>query len=622
MSKFWRPFLILNLVVILLGCGQEPTVSPTKVPVAAPTITRTPKPEVVDIPMYKNGFEEMTDLSASGITSLKNEVRLNNENVAFQSGKQSLEVYGTLDGAIYSGLTVSFSVKVLTGQDTVDLSNKVIDFSSFIPVGSPIDPVVFIARGEIGEVNLITVGGLQNQGTWQYTQTDLKSIHANNSWSYTNLTNENARKVIENCTEIVFAGMRTTEGETVSTGFLIDDFKWIGLGDEATFPIVESADSIRKYADLRDLKISSTLFHNNTLDWYRDPWYLHTLAQEFNMTSVGSFIPPETKPADISSMEFDYTMADEMVAFAEGHDMFLYGGTGGFNTGNPLWITDGTYEEVKAYLDRKIELDLSHFKGKVVYWGMFNEVMLYNGGFKNRQQVDPLDLLYGSAYAPYGGNYSPFVDGNDTSLIEFAFTKGRSVDPEAKLFLNDYGQERMGEIKSEYFYNFVVDMKNRGVPIDGVGVQLHLMYPDRPGVPENMQVDLSDPEVFFTGIDQNIKRYAEASLFVAFTEFEFQLRLDDIDFSAEAGREEYARRVDMQAQFYARLIQLALDNPNVPFINIWTVADKPGTSGFDWNLFDEEGAALFTFTYTDAFLFDKNYDPKPAYYAVMDLLKP
>ncbi len=619
MRKMRKFFLGVVFVFLLFGCGKEPPVTPTEMPIVVPTITRTPKPEVVDIPAYKNGFEEITDLPASGITSMKNEIRLNTENIAYQSGSQSLEVYGTLDGAAYSGLTASLSVKALTGQETIDLSNKVIDFSYFVPVGSPIEPVVFIAKGETGEVNLFTVGGLQNQGIWQYTQIDLKPIYENNTWSYTSLANENARKVIENCTEIIFAGMRMTDGEAVSTSFFIDDFKWIGLSDEATFPIDESVDSIRKNADLRGLKISSILFHNPTIDWYRDPWYLKTLAQEFNMTTVGGFIPPETKPADISAMEFDYTMADEMVAFADGHDMSLYGGTGGFNTGNPLWITDGTYEEVKAYLDRKIELDLSHFKGKVMYWGMFNEVMMSNGGFKNRQQVDPSDLLYGSTWAPYGGNYSPFVDGNDTSLIEFAFTKGRSVDPQAKLFLNDAGQERIGETKSEYFYNFVVDMKNRGVPIDGVGIQLHLMYPTRPGVPEDMQVDLSDPEAFFAGIDQNIKRYAEAGLFVAFTEFEFQLRLDDMDLSTEAGREEYTRRVDMQAQFYARLIQLALDNSNVPFINIWTVADKPGTSAFDWNLFDEDGAALFTFTHTDAFLFDKNYDPKPAYDAILDL---
>jgi endo-1,4-beta-xylanase len=340
------------------------------------------------------------------------------------------------------------------------------------------------------------------------------------------------------------------------------------------------------------------------------------------MTSVGGFIPPQIKPADISAMEFDYTMADEMLAFAEGHGMSLYSATGGWNTDNPLWITDGTYEEVKAYLDRKIELDLSHFKGKVKYWGMFNEVMMFDGTFKNRQQVEPWDILYGSTFAPYGGNYSPFVDGSDTSLIEYAFTKGRLVDPEAKLFLNDAGQERIGEVKAEHFYDFVVDMKNRGVPIDGVGFQLHLMYPDRPGLREDQQVDLSDPEAFFDGIDQNIKRYAEAGLLVVFTEFECQIRLDDIDFSTEAGREEYARRQEMQSIFYGRLIQLALDNSNVPFINIWTVADKPGTSAWDWNLFDEDGAALFTFTYTDAFLFDKNYDPKPAYYAVMDVLKP
>ena len=60
-------------------------------------------------------------------------------------------------------------------------------------------------------------------------------------------------------------------------------------------------------------------------------------------------------------------------------------------------------------------------------------------------------------------------------------------------------------------------------------------------------------------------------------------------------------------------MKLARNNPNVALFSAWTVADKPGTSAFD--------TFWYHFTYADSFLFEKNYAAKPAYSAVMNVLK-
>jgi hypothetical protein len=57
--------------------------------------------------------------------------------------------------------------------------------------------------------------------------------------------------------------------------------------------------------------------------------------------------------------------------------------------------------------------------------------------------------------------------------IDVAFQTANAVDPAAKLFYNDYNIENTND-KAEAVYIFIRDMVNRGVPIHGVGMQMHV----------------------------------------------------------------------------------------------------------------------------------------------------
>jgi len=591
------------------------------------TATISPIEEKTDVMIYSNYFEDEKNAGLfEGITTSSGSLNLNKSNLDVQSGKQALEITGTIQGPLFSSLEVTFEIGSLFGFQTLDLSTKTIRFSYFVPEDSPIDIIVLVILSDTGQVSLENFntnqeGDVNSKNSWHDAEVNVSNIYKNADWAWSDLSDEESQKTIKNAEKIMIAAMRQNEGQSVKTSFLIDNLKWINNDVQQIVDQNENSETLRTYADRQGIMVSSTLLYDPSLfvDTFSDPWYRYTLATQFNMTSAGVPNPPAEKPDDISQIEFDYTLTNETLEFIDKNNLYLYGGTGGWHTGNPRWITDGTYEELKTFLDKKIESNLTHYKGKVLYWGVFNEILDSNGiSLHNRQKKDINDVMYGTDWAPYGGRFSPYVDGDDTSLIEFAFAKARSVDPDAKLFLNEFGVEEFGTDRSNFFHNLVLDMKNRGVPIDGIGIQLHLMYPKSPapGGTDN----LSNVEKYLDRIDENVKQYAIDGFFVAFTEFECQIRLDDIDLSTQEGQDEYSRRQLKQAEIYAGIMKIVKENPNVAFINFWSVADRPQMSAYDWSGMEGQVENVHKFVYTDSFLFDKNYEPKPAYFAMMEEL--
>ncbi|WP_205903224.1 endo-1,4-beta-xylanase, partial [Pseudomonas viridiflava] len=63
-------------------------------------------------------------------------------------------------------------------------------------------------------------------------------------------------------------------------------------------------------------------------------------------------------------------------------------------------------------------------------------------------------------------------------FIAKAFEYAHAADPAAKLYYNDYNTERPE--KREQIYRLLKSLKDKGVPVDGVGFQAHwsLQEPD------------------------------------------------------------------------------------------------------------------------------------------------
>ena len=369
-------------------------------------------------------------------------------------------------------------------------------------------------------------------------------------------------------------------------------------------PVDKNVDSLRKYADLHNLKIGSLLIDFGSTDYMMDPRIVQTLAQEFNLVSGISSQWPAQKPVNPSDMNMDYTGSDPVFRLFAGAQLSQKGATGGWHAQLPQWILDEDFQALQPYLESRIEKDVSRYKGNIFIWDVFNETVADDGiGFRNRQHKGP-SAADCAPCAPYGYAYSPWVDGNDTSLIRAAFVKARQIDPNAKLFLNEFSNEQIGQPKAETFYRFVTDMKKQGVPIDGVGFQLRVwMDGDTVGTWQKQKID-----TFLDNLDKSVKRYADLGLLVEFSEVEVGIRVDDIDLSTPAGQKTYEKRLAAQAKVYGGLAKIALENKNVAAFIIWMVSDRY-----------PQGAVAPG--YGDTSLLDAEFKPKPAYYAILDELK-
>lgn len=291
-----------------------------------------------------------------------------------------------------------------------------------------------------------------------------------------------------------------------------------------------------------------------------DSTYAGTLAREF------SAVTPENAlkfgPLRPAQSTYDFDDADFLVDFAQAHSMQVRGHTLVWHNQLPGWLTGGTYtrDQLIAVLRDHISTVVGRYRGRISTWDVVNEgVDDTSGGLR--------DTLWLRGIGP--------------DYIELAFRFAHEADPAARLFYNDYGAEGLGA-KSDAVYALVRDLKSRGVPIDGVGLQSHFTRGDLP--------PLAD-------LDANIKRLGALGLQVQVTELDIRTQLPATDIALRK-----------QAGEYGSYLGVCLANPSCTMFVTWGFTDK-----YSWipQFYPGLGAAL---------PFDEAYHPKPAYHALLDAL--
>jgi hypothetical protein len=620
---------ILAMVVIFVlasctGSAQEPTPSmapATNPPPAAPTVTIS-APQ--DVPVYRNSFEGITDLEARGISSDRATITPNTENFNYPGPGTALQVKGTLPGEAYSGLEANFSIPQLTGETSLDLSNKTLGISFFIPPGSPIANMDVILHKD----DKLVILGIASGSGWIDYQLDVKAVFENRSWVFTNASEAEALDMIQHAAKISFQGARTeTPGEATEAEFYLDDLNWIGI-DIYHIPVDDGVDSLRKYSAGLHFKLGlSGNMYGKVFGGpgeTKDPWYAYMLAQEGTLTLTGGSWPMESQ--DTSNFNYDPQNDAAIINlsnFAIGNSMttVTYSLAGWFPYDQPpqWWLVLDFPDATRALLLYQVEKDLRFTLGKPSIHVFFNELVQgYNGaapntannwpvGVKNRQNTGP--IISGCCYSAWS------ADLHDSSLVQTAFTKAHGVDPDATLILNGEYNEIMGWKVPDYYYQFAAGLKAQGIPIDGVGFEMHnyitpdgrVMFSMLSWPIQYMYLSLDE---YLQRVDSNVKRYASAGLKVAFTEIDGGIKVDDIDLATADGRAEYENRLQWQAKYYAGLLKIAMENDNVIVYNMWDVTEKYPTYN----------TALYP-GYSNSGIFHKNYYPKPAYDALLALLK-
>jgi len=305
-----------------------------------------------------------------------------------------------------------------------------------------------------------------------------------------------------------------------------------------------------------------------------EPRYAATLASEFGMLEPEDAMKWESLHP--SPEKFDFSQADRIVAFAISHQMKVRGHTLVWHQQNPRWLMEGQHspDQLGRILEQHIKTVVGHYRGKVFAWDVVNEAFDERVAGKFRSTIWYDQPGIGRA-----------IKGN--SYIEDSFRWAHAADPEALLFYNDAEAEAMNS-KSDAIYAMVQDFRRRGVPIDGVGFQMHLgnLHPD------------------IVSISENIGRFTALGVQVHITEMDVALPVD-------ANGNARSRELQLQADVYRKIAAAScLPHAGCTAIQTWGFTDKYSWIGSHSK--HTQGAAL---------LFDREYRSKPSYEGLKQTLR-
>jgi endo-1,4-beta-xylanase len=153
------------------------------------------------------------------------------------------------------------------------------------------------------------------------------------------------------------------------------------------------------------------------------------------------------------------------------------------------------------------------------------------------------------------------------------------------LFYNEAEADEVNT-KSDALYTMVREFIRQRVPIDGIGLQMHIGngHPDIPS------------------ISANIARFTALGL---------QVHITELDVSVPVNSDGNASPADLQrqAEIYRQITAACLSHPGCSAIQTWGFTDKYSWIGSRPK--KTRGRAL---------LFDRDYQPKPAYRAMYEAL--
>ena len=294
------------------------------------------------------------------------------------------------------------------------------------------------------------------------------------------------------------------------------------------------------------------------------------VAAQFNMLVAENEMKFDA--LEPSRNQFSYGGADNLVNFARNHQMKVRGHCLAWHSQLPEWVSsDGkkndknwSRAEALQILENHIKKVMTHFKGKVVEWDVVNEC-LDDDQTSIRSNPEGYDL-----------RVSVWTRAIGEDFIDSAFVYAHRADPNAKLYLNDYGVELQGKAKSMAFYNLAMRLKKSNIPIDGVGLQCHFSIGDVDSVK----------------LENTIKKFADAGLKCIVTELDMGIPSTS------------SENLEEQARNYRVVTDIVLNNDNCPNLVIWGLKDN--------NSWRESSNPL---------LYTAGLGKKPAYYAVRSALR-
>ncbi|EOD48606.1 putative glycosyl hydrolase family 10 protein [Neofusicoccum parvum UCRNP2] len=228
--------------------------------------------------------------------------------------------------------------------------------------------------------------------------------------------------------------------------------------------------------------------------------------------------------------------------------------------GSKTWTRD----ELLSVLENHIKNVVTHYEGRCYAWDVVNEAFYNNGTWRPSIWYDTIGPEY----------------------VSFAFKTARKYTT-AKLYYNDNNTTDINP-HTDSVHAMIKQLRADGVPIDGVGIQAHLIIDDAREYPA--------PD--FTAILQNLRYFASIpDLEIAITELDVRIELPNDD-----------TKIEQQAVIYADVVSACQKVKACVGITVWDFWDR-----VSWVPSARPG-------FGDAQLFWTNLTRKPAYYRIADVL--
>lgn len=299
------------------------------------------------------------------------------------------------------------------------------------------------------------------------------------------------------------------------------------------------------------------------------------LTRHFNSVTLENAM----KWATIEPTEgnFNFAVADPMVAFAKAHHIRVRGHTLCWHQQVPSWVfkdangrdmtpTPENRKLLLQRLERHIRGVVSHYKDEVYAWDVVNEV------------IDPKESD--------GFRKSPWFLITGTDYIDTAFRVAHEVAPRAELFINEYDTTELP--KRTLYYNLVRDLRRRGIPVEGVGHQMHS--------------DISTPTA--AEIVETINMFSALDVDNQITELDVSVYTDRASRYTTISGELLQQQAQRYREFFNAFRQL---KGKISSVTFWGQADD-----HTWL------KAYFIHRLDLPLLFDERLQAKSAYWAVVD----
>jgi endo-1,4-beta-xylanase len=310
----------------------------------------------------------------------------------------------------------------------------------------------------------------------------------------------------------------------------------------------------------------------------KDPEEKKLILQQFNSLTPEN----DMKMGPIHPKEnyYNWKNADSIVAFAQRHHLKVRGHNLCWHEQAPSWFfTDSSGKLVSKdvllqRLKDHITAVVSRYKGKIYAWDVVNEAIDDN----------PNNFLRNSLFYQICGE----------DYIIKAFEYAHAADPNAVLFYNDYNLDHKEKI--DRVYRLLKQLKEKGVPVDAVGIQGHW-------------------SIFGPSKDQleyAINKFASLGLKIQITELDISLYKWE-----KNRREKTAADVDnftpeleqKQSDEYKMIFDVLREHKkDITGVTFWNISDK-----YTWlDNYPVRGRKNFPL------LFDTNLQPKKAYWKVVN----